>query len=434
MAKVISRAVADRERSLRHTATVPYGSRVLRITPQLSAQAVAAARRRPGTHNARRRSFEAILFRTLLEQAAPSAGAGEQGFEGEPLTAEELGHAIRHAPAMVEALDRMWPLLTPEQLLHDLFGAPALIDLAARDILTPEERSLLKRDRGDPGAEIPWTDADIPLLDEALALLGPRRRRRDPEGDDPIRTYGHVVIDETQDLSPMQLRMVGRRSLSGSMTVVGDIAQATGTWAPASWSQIIDHLPARRGWRLAELTVNYRTPLEVMELAGRVLAQVAPGMRPPEAVRASGHLPRTVRVGLTGGLPEEGLVATAVAALREEMQSLDRERGEGAGTVGVLAPPSLVAALADALNTGGIRSGLVGRGALDERISLLSVDDAKGLEFDVVLVVEPERITRESPQGLRSLYVALTRATQRLTVVHSGALPAALAAALSSSA
>src|SRR5215469_955278 len=113
----------------------------------------------------------------------------------------------------------------------------------------------------------------------------------------------------------MQLRMVARRSLSGSMTVVGDIAQATGSWVPASWAQVVEHLPARRGWRLAELTVNYRTPAEIMEVASRVLAQVAPGMRPPEAVRASGHLPRTVQVPVGRGLPEEGLVAAAVNAL-----------------------------------------------------------------------------------------------------------------------
>ena len=434
MAKVIARAVGDRERPLRHTVEVPYGSRVLRITPRASEQVVAATRRRPGSHNARRRAFESILFRQLLEQAAPDGAGPDNKFSQEPLTADELRRALRHEPAMVEALDRMWPLLTPEQLIHDLFGAPALIDLAAGDVLTSGERSLLRRRRGEPNSPIPWTDADVALLDEALSVLGPRLRRRDSDNEDPIRAFGHVVVDEAQDLSPMQLRMVGRRSLSGSMTVVGDIAQATGTWAPASWAQVVEHLPARRGWRLAELTVNYRTPAEIMELASRVLAQVAPGMRPPEAVRASGHRPRTVRVPAGTGLPEEGLVAAAVNALEEEIESLDRERGPGAGTIGVLAPPSMLDALEGSFESVGIPTGRVGRGALDERVSLLSVEDAKGLEFDSVTVVEPDRITRESPQGLRSLYVALTRATQWLTVVHSGALPAELAAAQQSSA
>ena len=434
MAKLISRAVGDRERPLRQTAEIPYGARVLRITPRISAQVVAATRRRPGTHNARRRAFESILFRHLVDQAVADDESSDGNHSSDPLTPEELGRSLRRQPAVVEALDRMWPLLTPEQLLHDLFGAPALVDLAARDILTAEESSLLWRDRGEPNAAIPWTDADIALLDEALSVLGPRTRRRDPDGDEPSRAFGHVVVDEAQDLSPMQLRMVGRRSLSGSMTIVGDIAQATGNWAPASWAQVVEHLPARRGWRLAELTVNYRTPAEIMDLAGRVLAQVAPGMRPPEAVRASGQVPRTVPVPAGAGLPEEGVVAAAVGALQQEIASLDRERGAGAGTIGVLAPPSVIDALGAAFESVDIETGRVGRGALDERVSLLSVDDAKGLEFDAVTVVEPDRISRESPQGLRSLYVALTRATQRLTVVHSGALPAALAAALPSSA
>jgi DNA helicase IV len=406
----------------------------LRITPRISAQVVAATRRRPGTHNARRRAFESILFRHLLDQATPESERPDTSHSSEPLTAEELGRSLRRDPAVVEALDRMWPLLTPEQLLHDLFGARALVDLAARDTLTAEERSLLWRDRGEPNAAIPWTEADIALLDEALSVLGPRTRRRDADSEASLRAFGHVVVDEAQDLSPMQLRMVGRRSLSGSMTVVGDIAQATGNWAPASWAQVVEHLPVRRGWRLAELTVNYRTPAEIMDLAGRVLAQVAPGMRPPEAVRVSGQMPRTVPVPVGAGLPEEGLVAAAVSALEQEIDSLDRERGVGAGTIGVLAPPSVIDALGDAFESVGIQTGRVGRGALDERVSLLSVDDAKGLEFDAVTVVEPDRIARESPQGLRSLYVALTRATQRLTVVHSGALPAALAAAQPSSA
>jgi DNA helicase IV len=433
MAKVIARAVADRERALRHTAEIPYGSRLLRITPRMSEQVVAAARRRPGTHNARRRAFESVLYRQLLDQAAPSE-APDKDFASEPLTAEELGRSLRHEPAMVEALNRMWPLLTPEQLLHDLFGAPALIDLAARDLLSAEERGLLRRDRGEPTAPVAWTDADIALLDEAHALLGPRRRRRDTDAEEPTRAYGHVVIDEAQDLSPMQLRMVGRRSLSGSMTVVGDVAQATGTWAPSSWAQVVEHLPARRGWRLAELTVNYRTPAEIMELASRVLAQVAPGMRAPEAVRATGHQPRTIPVPAVAGSPEEGLVAAAVGALLQELDCLDVERGPGSGTVGVLAPPSVLEALGSAFESAGIRVGRVGHGALDERVSLLSVEDAKGLEFDAVTVVEPDRIAQESPQGLRSLYVALTRATQWLTVVHSGRLPAGLAAAQTSSA
>src|SRR5262249_42634476 len=151
--------------------------------------------------------------------------------------------------------------------------------------------------------------ADLALLDEAQALLGPARRR--PAPSDGPRSYGHIVADEAQDLSPMQLRMVARRSLSGSMTVVGDVAQATGEGAPGSWDAVVAHLPARRAARVAELTVNYRTPSEIMEVAGRVLEAAAPGMRAAESVRATGVPPRFVTA-------EGGVARTAARVAAEE--------------------------------------------------------------------------------------------------------------------
>ncbi len=145
---------------------------------------------------------------------------------------------------------------------------------------------MLQRDPGPGPDAVAWTDADLALLDEARAVLGPPRRQ--PSDDDRPRSYGHIVVDEAQELSPMQLRMLGRRSLSGSMTIVGDVAQATGEWAPGSWDEVLAHLPSHKGNRITELTVNYRTPSEIMELAGRVLAVAAPGMSAPEAVRTTG--------------------------------------------------------------------------------------------------------------------------------------------------
>jgi DNA helicase IV len=429
MARVIARAVVDRERPLRRTAEIPFGLRTLRITPQASSQIITAVKRRPGTHNARRRAVEALLWRQLLDQVgASSDGEGE----AEPLTAEELGRGLRRQPQVIAVLERMWPVLTPQQLLRDLFGASPLIELAASNLLDAPEQRLLRRERADTG-EVAWTDADIPLLDEARALLGPPRRRSGPDLDEQARTYGHVVVDEAQDLSPMQLRMVARRSLSGSMTVVGDIAQSTGTWVPASWAQVVDHLPARRGWRLAELTVNYRTPREIVEVAGRILEQVAPGMRPPEAVRAGGRPPRILRASLSAGsFPGEALAALAADAVRDELDGLPG--GGTEGTAGVIVPPTLLDAVAEALDDAGLHFGRVGAGALDEQVTLLSIEDAKGLEFDSVTVVEPARIAEETPQGLRALYVAFTRATQRLAIVHWKALPAPVAAAAQTSA
>jgi DNA helicase IV len=421
MARVLARAVADRQRPLRQTAEIPYGRRVLRITPALSAQLVSAVKRRPGPHNARRRTLEQILWRHLADQvSAESAGAPDSGG---PVGADELGRELRRQPHMAEALERMWPVLTPEQLIHDLFGARPLIELASRGILTGGEQAQLHRRRGHPEEPVRWTDADIPLLDEAYALLGPRRKAtaERPEG---IRTFGHVVVDETQDLSPMQLRMVGRRSLSGSMTIVGDVAQATGPWAPSSWAQVVEHLPARRGWRLEELTVNYRTPSEIMDLAARVLEHVAPGMRSPDSVRASGQPPRILRAERPEGFGRaERLAENVIEAVRSDRAE------RPAGTAAIILPPSLVEPVARALDQAGLPFGTAGRDALDRDISLLTVEDAKGLEFDAVTVVEPARLVAESPQGLRALYVAFTRATQRLTIVHSEPLPAVLAAA-----
>ncbi|MCU4186933.1 AAA family ATPase [Acidiferrimicrobium sp. IK] len=584
MRKVIARAVADRQRPLRRTVEIPYGRAVLRLTPEASAQIVAVAKRRPGTHNSRRRTVENLLWRHLLEEVhrripaetstpaelpeeyflddppldaslgdgvAPGAGAAG----GEPsnvvpfarpdpsspplpaplpstppadegLTAAELGSELRRQPDVAAALDRMWPILTAEELLHDLFGARPLIDLAARSVLSDSERAALVRPRSASLAEVPWTAADIPLLDEARALLGPPKRRVAPDEPEDIRRFGHIVVDETQDLSPMQLRMLARRSLGGSMTVVGDIAQATGSWAPESWSEVVAHLPGDRGWRQVDLTVNYRTPAEIMDLARRVLAAAEPGMTAPDAVRESGEPVRFVPVDgpasapvaaadgrhqdaaevpvspeaapeavayegepaeavpyggepvqaslfppSVGGYPsppayqpesparpvspprrpeprridqrqinpgqsearqpavatsdDPGLVSAVVSTAGAELEALAGGAG-GDGRLAVIAPRSLLEQLSAGLRSAGIEAG-GGYGAdLDAPAVLLAVEEAKGLEFDGVLVVEPSRIARESAQGLRAVYVALTRATRRLAVVHAEALPEAL--------
>src|SRR5690606_13777956 len=149
---------------------------------------------------------------------------------------------------------------------------------------------VLYRERAPTPAQARWTNDDVPLLDEARALLGPKRRK----DDDEIRTYGHIVIDEAQDLSPMQLRMVTRRSLNGSMTVVGDIAQSTGAWAHADWEEVLEHLPDRRPARREELTIGYRLPGPNMQLAAKVLALAAPDLKPPSSVRETGDEPRFV--------------------------------------------------------------------------------------------------------------------------------------------
>src|SRR5262245_23206177 len=301
MSKVLAKAVRDRERPLRQPLRVPYGVQTLVLPAQRTAEIVADARRRFRLHNAGRRFVESQLFGAL---AAVSRV---------PTTAEEVRERGRLIPQVREALERMWPVLTPAELLHDLFGSRALIDLAAAKHLSDDERAALLRPRADDVEAIEWTHDDVPLLDEARALLGPKGRKRHLNGSDPeeIRTYGHIVVDEAQDLSPMQLRMLERRSLSGSMTVVGDIAQATGVWAHSGWDEILEHLPHKRPAQRAELSIGYRIPGPTMDLAAKVLAAAEPDLQPPRSVRQAGDPPRVLRV-------EEAELADKVAAVSVE--------------------------------------------------------------------------------------------------------------------
>jgi DNA helicase IV len=431
MARLLAKAVRSRQRTLRRTVEIPHGAGVLRLTPEISAAVVAAARRRPGTHNSRRRFVEQLVVRRLADEHLHTLGlhgvdvgsatrGNGHGAPGRPddeidgFDLAEFSEQLRRQPELADALDRMWPRLSAEELLNDLFGSTALLRLAAKDVLRPEEQRMLERPRRPALGEIPFTSADVALVDEARVLLGPRRARRQTNGmetDEP-RTYGHIVVDEAQDLSPMQLRMVARRSLSGSISVVGDIAQATGAWAPSRWDEVTAHLPSARPPRLVELTVSYRTPAEVVEVAGRILAEAVPGMVPPTAVRRTGVVPRFMAVA-----PGELAATTALVA----RQLVDEVRP---GTVAILAPGSLVAELSVALDRAGAPASDPRLDGLGAPLSLLPVDLANGLEFDAVVVVEPAGVVDESPQGLRALYVAVTRPTRRLAVVHERPLPA----------
>lgn len=430
MAQVLAHALRDRQRPLRRPLEVSFEGLVLRLSVEASRQAVAFARRRAGAHNARRRHVEAWVarhfadqYRRAVDRRTRTRSRAEPGGAGTPGTAapgtaaeanpadEEVWPELRHHPDVVTALDRIWPLLIPAELLHDLYGAPPLLRLATAGVLSDEEAAGLHRERSRSLDAIPWTAADLALIDEARVLLGPRRPSAEDEG---VRTYGHIVVDEAQDLTAMQLRMLARRSLSGSMTVVGDVAQTTGPRAPTSWGEITAHLPDRGAARVAELSVNYRTPGEVMAVASRVLAQVAPQQRPPVSVRSTGALPVFLAVG-------NGRLAATVA------ETAVKERDEvDPGTLAVITAPSLVPTVAASLESAGVGFSHADGNGLDAPVTLLPVGVAKGLEFDAVVVVEPARIVAEEVQRLRALYVALTRPTQRLTVVHAEALPAAL--------
>ncbi len=405
MARFLARAVTDRELPLRHDLHIGYGLQRLTLTRDRSARIVHEARRRYRRHNAGRRFVETEVFAELA-----LSGRGE-------LAASEVRDRLRRDPSVREALEWMWPVLTPSQLLHDLYGAPSLLRHAARDLLTADEWRSLHRPRRENIHDIGWTSDDAPLLDEARAILGPKPRRRRPGRSvdaDEIRTYGHIVVDEAQDLSPMQLRMLERRSLNGSMTIVGDIAQATGQWAHASWDEILDRLPARRPPRRAELTLGYRLPAPIMALAARVLRHAAPDITPPRSVREDGAEPTIIPA------PAGALVTAAVAATLAERRAVDP------GQVALICPASLVEPLCAGLAAAEVPYGRATRSGLEQQITVVEVGLVKGLEVDAAVVVEPALIVNEEAQGDRALYVALTRATKRLAVVHERPLPASL--------
>jgi DNA helicase IV len=302
----------------------------------------------------------------------------------------------------------MWPVLTPADLLRDLLSSRALLRLAGGKVLDEDEQEALHMERGERADDGRWSLSDVPLLDEARVLLGPRPKSRD---EDETRTYGHIVVDEAQDLTLMQLRMLARRSLGGSMTIVGDIAQATGPWAPGSWDEVLEHLPSRKPPRVNELSIGYRTPASIMTLANKVLAVAAPELTPPTAVREGDEDPQVIGVGHD----ELAARVAAIAAVERDVV--------GEGNVAVIVPDSLLDEVAAALREAGVDFGEAARVGLDAQVNLVPVRLVKGLELDSVVVVEPARIVAEEPQGLRALYVALTRATRRLAVVHADELP-----------
>ena len=396
MVRFVQRAVRSRQLPLRSDLVVGYGLEVLRVTVEQSRTIVAEARRRFRTHNAARRFVESEVNLALARSARADLDPGI------------VGDRLRHDPTVREALEWMWPVLTPAQLLHDLFGARSLLR-AAGDRLTPAEIELLYRPRRAHVDDVVWTTSDAPLLDEARAVLGPRPSRKD---EDEVRTYGHIVVDEAQDLSPMELRVLDRRSLNGSMTIVGDIAQATGAWAHDDWESILEHLPQRHAPQRRELTIGYRIPAPAMTLANRVLREAAPDLKPPVAIRAAGDPPRILRT--------DDLMASLLRVVAEERAAVE------AGNVSVVVPASLVVPISTTFHEHGVDFGRPTRRGLDHQLTLVPVGLVKGLEVDAVVVVEPARIVAEEAQGLRALYVALTRATRRVTVVHAEPLPEAL--------
>ncbi|MBI5088045.1 MAG: ATP-binding domain-containing protein, partial [Actinobacteria bacterium] len=405
MADVIDKAVTDRERPLREDVVVPFRTGFLRLRADETHRIVRTAQRRFRRHNAARRWVENEVWASM---------AATWRDDAVPVT--DVRDHVRALPEIREALERMWPVLTPAQLLHDLYGSKALLKLAGSKFLSEAEYLSLYRPRAADVSEVRWSDHDVAVLDEARSYLGPRPPRKGvPADEEEVRTYGHIVIDEVQDLTPMQLRMASRRSLNGSMTVVGDIAQATGALAPDDWSDVLAHLPAAKGSRIIGLSVGYRIPDKIMELANRVMMAATPALRSPVSVRIGDERPEFVTVDGERDLFDA--VAEATAAM---------SRAEPTASIAVVAADGMVDAVSDALVRLGIDHGRATRSGLTERVTVVPVSVVKGLELDGVVVVEPAAIVESEQQGLRALYVALTRSTKRLTVVHARPLPPAM--------
>ncbi|GGO24890.1 DNA helicase [Microbispora rosea subsp. aerata] len=455
MADVIARAVRDRQRMPRTPVEIKLDKFTLRLDRQTleAARSKAGRSRRP--HNQARAVFVRHLLTALTRQAARHLGRANL----DEADFADLREDLRTEEPVRVALNRLWPYLTPQQLLIGLFTDR---DRMAAAGLDARECDLLLREpprAGEKPGENWWSVADVPLLDEAAELLGDidegvlrAARRAEQERAERIayarevleltgladimdaerfaerqqaedtylttaeraardRTwaFGHVIVDEAQELSEMAWRMVMRRIPSRSMTIVGDIAQTGSAAGTASWARVLDPYVAGR-WREEHLSVNYRTPAELMEVAARVLDLVSPGLKAPESVRETGERPWALRVASTA---EVGPVVAAEVV--EE------------GRLVVVAPAGMTGEIGAAVRAA-VPEAAVGPGpaALDAPVAVLSVTEAKGLEFDSVIVVEPGRILRESPRGPSDLYVALTRATSRLGVVHVEELPEVL--------
>lgn len=431
---VLTAAIADRQHVPQNPLPIELTDASVRIDAETAEWAIQEARASKQPHNEARAVFIDVLTWALTERAIAKIGRGWLTRDDRPawehLRAELVDELGDHE-GFATALDDLWPLLTPEMLLAELYTSRARLRAAGAD-------EALWRADGDA-----WTVSDIPLLDELVDLLGAdksidqtaeqeRRAGTDfaagvldlmvsredlMEDEDQLLatdildaedladrfverdnrdlaeraaadrtwTYRHIVVDEAQELSEMEWRVLMRRCPSRSFTVVGDLAQRRSVAGATSWKAMLDrYVPSR--WVYRSLSMNYRTPAEIMAVAAELLAEFAPDAQPPESVRASGVQPWSRRV-----TPDE---------LPSAIEKFVQDEAEREGTSVVIGPPGLP--------------------------GTVTASETKGLEYDAVLVVEPDRILADGPRGASDLYVALTRATQRLGVLHLGPLPQAL--------
>jgi DNA helicase IV len=392
MALLLRRALDGRRRRLSEDVTLRVRFARATLAADRVNEVVDAITARPAPYAAGRHALRGRLVSEARRAFRASArlGADEPWFEGELTRTEEFG----------ALLDTLWPSVSPASLVRDLLSSAGQLGAAGAGVFSDEELSLLIRPREARVSTTKWSVDDLALLDEAAFLTGGR-----------TRSYGHIVVDEAQDLTPMQFRMVARRAPSGSVTVLGDLAQATGPWTYPDWDAVRAHLPDASPVDHDELTLGYRAPGRVLDFASVLLPHAAPGIAPTSSIRPGRSDPAVRQV------PPEALPAAAM-----------EEAGGLAGShalVALIAPDELVAPLA-ALGRRRDDVGLLERDGLSRPVTIVPAPAAKGLEFDAVVVVEPAAIAGDDARGLRLLYVAMTRPIQHLSVLHARPLPTAL--------
>ncbi len=453
MVAVLTKAVRDRQEIPAEPTRLRFDTYDIVLDKKIVSRARGRARSSRRPHNLARPLFVSSAIDGLAQQLA--ATLGENLVDGGSLLSRDdiadMRDEMREDADVMAAIDALWPDLSPQQVLLELFASPERIESATPDLSQAERDSLFRVGRG-------FSAGDAPLLDELAELLGiddaaERERANlqwrsqiadaqgaldiltgsapqdledelDPEilmaydlidasqlaarqdsgarlttaeraAGDRTWTYGHVIVDEAQELSDMAWRMVMRRIPNRWMTLVGDVAQTGDPAGTTSWGEVLEPYVAQR-WKRTELTVNYRTPSEIMVVARDVLAVIDPIQSVPRSIRESGNLPWAQQV----------TSADLVKVVAERVSEHPRP-----GLSAVLVPHGLLADLSHLTS---------------EFVTVSTVKDAKGLEFDSVLIVEPAEILAESPRGMGDLYVALTRATQRLGVVHAETLPSEL--------
>jgi len=384
MAEVLRRALWARVTTPAAAVVLPRGSRRWRVAAWELEELVHELRHRGVRYGAARELLEHRIAHVILTQMEAAGEACD----------DRTHEAVRRSRPVRAAVDAIWPKVDPVRLVFGLLSSASALAQAAQGVLTAAEQAAIvwsAAPRGPGSAR--WSAADVVLIDEARDLI-----TRTP-------SLAHVVVDEAQDLSPMECRALGRRCSTGSATVLGDLAQGTTPWAAPTWPSLLANL-GKPDTGVRELSVGYRVPRQILDYASTLLTVIAPELRPASSLRAD-----------PGALD---LTRVPAAALDQTLVTVCRAACSRPGSVAVIAADPQVPALGRALEAAGVDYGAPGS---DARLTLVPVTLAKGLEYDHVIVVEPARIVGAEARGLQRLYVALTRAVSRLTVLHAEPLP-----------